>query len=555
MGINWLGRHLSILHDTDRRRLLIYAVGLVLLAVAFPIGLSIYFAEHEAISVEKQRAVSYARDALGRTEATMEQINNAFERMRMLPGADPCSEQHLALMRQLDLASSYIQAIGVEQDNRLVCSSLGSEVSGVDLGPVDIVQPNGLRLRMDVVFPFAPGNRFIAVEQDGLVAIVHKALPVDVISDVGGLNLAIASTLNGRLITARGELDPRWLQAARGGPPVWIEDGHVLARVSSEKYFLESVCALPVGQVRLRVARYARVLVPVGLIVGLLLGTAAFFLVRKGTSMRNVLKSALRRNEFFVEYQPVVDLVSGRWTGAEVLVRWRRARGELVRPDVFVPVIEEHGLSRLISGRVVQLVGREAFDLFRMYPDFQLAINLTADDLHDYATVEIFSRLCAATGARPGNLAVEITERCLTNASAANQVIRAFRHRGIEVAIDDFGTGYSSLSYLESLEIDAIKIDKSFVDTVQTAAPTSQVVTYIIQMGKSLGKRMIAEGVEKPNQAAYLRQHGVQSAQGWLYSMPLDYPGLLSGLRQNRMRLAAEEASRAGQGSVHSIYR
>jgi sensor c-di-GMP phosphodiesterase-like protein len=126
-------------------------------------------------------------------------------------------------------------------------------------------------------------------------------------------------------------------------------------------------------------------------------------------------------------------------------------------------------------------------------------------------------QLAAATGARRGNLAVEATERFLTEAKVANETVRALRAEGVSISIDDFGTGYSSLSYLERLEIDTIKIDKSFIDTLNREAATNNVVLHIIEMGKSLKKDLIAEGIENQQQADYLYELGVQYGQAGFF--------------------------------------
>jgi len=121
----------------------------------------------------------------------------------------------------------------------------------------------------------------------------------------------------------------------------------------------------------------------------------------------------------------------------------------------------------------------------------------------------------------PANLGIEATERGVMEKDVATQVLHDIRALGIRAAIDDFGTGYANLAYLHSFEVDAIKIDKSFVDTIGTEAVTAHVARLIIDMGKTLSLDLVAEGVEHPHQAAYLRESGVQYGQGWLFARPM----------------------------------
>ncbi|RKR37640.1 EAL domain-containing protein [Paraburkholderia sp. BL17N1] len=499
-------------------------------AIAAPIAFSVYAARGLALDTETANALAYAQDVIHRSDRATDQIGSGIKR---LTGAahEPCSDQEIALMREIALASSYLQAIGRVRNDRLICSSLGRHVEGFPLGPVDGRSPGGTLVRANVVLPPVPDTTFIVVERDNFAAIIHKALPIDATTGRPDTSLALFSRLTGQMLTSRGTVRPEWLSATGDrNEAAFSDSGYIVAVVHSQRYHLAALSAIPMTSMTHEMRTFSERLVPIGLVGGLILALAVGFLARQQLALPSVIRSALKRNEFFLVYQPVVDLRTGRWVGAEALIRWKRTNGEMIRPDLFIAVAEEAGLIQRITRRVLELVEGDARDLFRRFPGFHLGINLAAADLQSRDSVELVRSLGQRLKAGPGNLIVEATERGFIKPDVAREVVKQMRACGVSIAIDDFGTGYSSLSYLQTLEVDYLKIDRSFVDTIGGGAATSQVVLHIIEMAKALKLQIIAEGVETVAQAQYLQEHGVQFAQGWLYARPMSMNELTAHL-------------------------
>ena len=498
------------------------------LAIVLPTGLAIFVARNEALSAEVARALQYARDVIHRTDLATDQIDQGITALG--EAAEPCSAENLAVMRRIDVGSSYIQAIGHIDGTVLRCSSVG-EVRPVDLGPPDIVRDTGVKIRLRARLPFVPDRSFIAVERDGFVAIIHKGLPIDITTAAEDVGIATLSQGQIHTLTSRGDIDPRWIERLEGRQEVtFVSDDHIVAVVASQRYLTIALASLPIARLVERTHAIALTVVPVGMLAGLVMALAVLYLARLQLALPAVIRVALRRKEFFLLYQPVVDLATGRWVGAEALLRWRRPNGELVAPELFIKAAEDSGVIERVTRSVYAMVTPDARRLFAAHPDFHVSINLSAADLHSARTVDRLWELVRATRARPGNLMVEVTERGLVRPDVARGVLRGLRAHGIAAAIDDFGTGYSSLSYLETFEVDALKIDRSFVNTVATEAATSHVILHIIEMAKALNLAMIAEGVETEAQAQFLRERGVQRAQGFLYGKPMPLADLLAGL-------------------------
>ncbi|SFD25103.1 EAL domain-containing protein [Massilia yuzhufengensis] len=497
---------------------------LAIAGIGLPIWLAIEESERQAYKAESVRALGFASDILVRADETGRQARGGVDRLKALHADNPCSPAAIDLMREIDLGSSYLQAIGYIERNQMLCSSIAGQSRVLDLGPPDYTTSAGAAVRRQVRFPFAAQNSFIVLEFDSFAAIIHQRLIVDMANSEPDIALAVLSLEDPAPIIVRGKVKPEWLRRlGRERQVVFVDNGSVVAVVRSQRFLTAGVAAVPISYLESRSEAVARRLVPAGLVAGVMLVAAIMLLGRQQMSLPNAVKMGLRRKEFFLEYQPVVELATGRCVGVEALVRWRRPTGEVVMPDLFVAIAEDNGMIVRLTGQVLEMVAHDTRHWLAAHPDFHVGINVAPADFYAGNLLLRLQETLEAMGAAPGNLILEVTERGLMDPVVARENTANLRRHGFALAIDDFGTGYSSLSYLETLELDYLKIDRSFIEAIGTGAPTSQVVQHIIRIAKDLGLRMIAEGVESQAQADFLRKHGVQFGQGWLFGRPVSF--------------------------------
>ena len=255
---------------------------------------------------------------------------------------------------------------------------------------------------------------------------------------------------------------------------------------------------------------------------GGLFGLVCPILYRKNKGIEKQLLRAIRQDALRVVYQPIVELASGRIVGAEALVRWNDDDNLAVPPDVFVRIAEERGCVGKITRLVVRHTLRDFGKVLRERPDFHVNVNIAAPDLADPDFVPMIERVLAQAGVPAKSLGIEITESHTARQQVAKDTILRLRQKGHVVHIDDFGTGFSSLAYLYDLSVDAIKIDRAFVRAIGTEAVTVTILPQIMSMARQLNLRVVVEGIETPEQAAYFAGSAQDIlAQGWLFGRPV----------------------------------
>jgi diguanylate cyclase (GGDEF)-like protein len=234
------------------------------------------------------------------------------------------------------------------------------------------------------------------------------------------------------------------------------------------------------------------------------------------------LRSALDNDEFFLVYQPTLDLDAMRPTGVEALLRWQHPQRGLVLPADFIPMLEETGMIVEIGRWVLDHACAQASRWHRIGFPIAMAVNVSGRQLDDSGFIVDVRNALAGSGLDPAMLTIEITETALMrNAQTTSRLLLAIKELGVRIAIDDFGTGYSSLAHLRKFPVDSLKIDRSFVSGLTRNQEGETLVRTLVELGKALSIETLAEGIEQPHELAFLRAANCDSGQGFLFAQPL----------------------------------
>ncbi|CEO40860.1 EAL domain-containing protein [Photobacterium kishitanii] len=267
---------------------------------------------------------------------------------------------------------------------------------------------------------------------------------------------------------------------------------------------------------------------PLLFIVGVFFGLIIFLFInlyiKRQLSLHSLIVKGVIRKEFIPYYQPIINVKNNTMYGCEVLVRWWFNKKELISPDDFIPYAENSGLIIDITDVLLEKTLTQLSSLNWQKSTAVISINLVPEQLENKQQIRKFVDMIIKSSISPKQIAFEITERMsFTDLDKAAIVIDYLKAQGINVKLDDAGTGYGSFSYIQHLNLQSLKIDKMFVDTIGTYDHKLFVLDSIIAFGKKAGMEMIAEGVETKQQSDYLLQSGVYLQQGFYFSEPLKF--------------------------------
>lgn len=431
-----------------------------------------------------------------------------------------CSDQELGFMRRIVYYSEHIKDTGRNRDDHLYCTAGIGRLPSPPVLRKPSFTIRDMHIFIDLPLLISPGARGIIIEHRGASVVLnpdsYRALDQPPMSETG----LIYDRAGGRIYRAFGHDEPLSTAEVAAQRPV-ERNGIVYQPLCSTTFAICVVAAEPRSSMMAFDRMHFRGLLASGGLLGVSCSLSAILFFSRQRNFQRSLRRAIRRGELTVAYQPIVDLVTGSIVGAEALARWTTDAGEEVSPETFVAVAEQkgfiHELTRLMIRRTV---GEIAALLHR--DDFRITINITAMDLRDPGFFTSLDECLKTAGIRPAALGLELTERSTAEQSLMTDALTRLKAAGHTVYVDDFGTGYSSLAYLHQLEIDAIKIDRTFTSTVGTGAVTASVVPQILDMARRLDLKVVVEGIETREQAEHFRQagEGIQG-QGWLFGRPV----------------------------------
>ncbi|SQC60168.1 cyclic diguanylate phosphodiesterase (EAL) domain-containing protein [Klebsiella pneumoniae] len=501
------------------RHLMALFTGVLILAIILPISLSIWQAARQAKMQFYRELDDYSNRIVVRTLQVADQAREALREADAHTAAS-CSPEHLLTLRRIAYTHRYIQEVLWLRDSVPQCSSLEDHSVAVTFPPAGRPHcPDGYRTWLTSINDLGLDHQMTAMGSRQHMVMID---PVSFIDVVPASEEKIHTMLFG--------LDHQKMVISSQPLPakVWqrIKDPHVdMLTLDNTVYRIQRIP---------RAGLWHRNLV-FNLAAAAAHSTAAVLLApcrhfhqpaRHLAAAASAKAPALTAQQHAGRPQFRSDsgslsadyFVAGREiAGAEALARWQQPDGTFLSPDIFIPLAEQTGLITQLTEDIVRKIFADLGPWLRQRPEVHISINLSVDDLRSPTLPTLLHNQLQHWGIAAEQIILEITERGFVDPETTMPVIAHYRQAGHRISIDDFGTGYSSLSYLQKLDVDTLKIDKSFVDTLEYRPLTP----HIIEMAKALNLATVAEGVETESQRDWLRQHGVQYAQGWLYSKAL----------------------------------
>ena len=457
---------------------------------------------------EQQSVISSAHYAINRIDLLLNEANGASMQARHYLNL-PCSALVSSELNKLTIDQPHLRVISLLKRNKLICSSFGVSVQRT-VDTRDYVQHRLMLRTGSMITPNITLLILLSSFPEGTVAVSISAPHITEILSLLSTYSQLGLQVGGQMMSTGGKVIPVHVSKNRFS-------------IQSVNYPYHIVYTLPTKVPFNQLVKQGMMLLFLFIALGIGGGGLVWHLSFKTLTPYDHLARAIARKEIIPWYQPVVKSDTGEIHGVEVLARWRHS-GISVPPDEFIPLAEKSGL---IIPLTRQLIEQAIADLrpiiHRVHQPFHIAFNISAAHLQPDALItKDLSRFQTFFPADSIQLIAEITERePFTQFPQINELLSTLHQQGIQIALDDFGTGYSNLGYLNTLPIDYIKIDRSFINRITEEDGSDKLVDCVISMARTLELGIVAEGVETAYQAKWLAAHNVEFLQGYFYSRPL----------------------------------
>lgn len=410
----------------------------------------------------------------------------------------------------------YINELIYARDNHFLCSSLIAPVNGYTIAPADYKREPNVSIYYYRDTPFFSGYKMTYMQRGNYVAVINPLFWSEVMSDDPTLQWGVYDTVTKTFFSLSNEAS-----AATFSPLIHLNDltvqknGYLYATVYSTKRPIAAIVATSYQRLIAHFYNHLIFALPAGILGSLVLLLLWLRIRQNYLSPKRKLQRALEKHQLCLYYQPIIDIKTEKCIGAEALLRWPGEQGQVMNPAEFIPLAEKEGMIGQVTDYVIDNVFRDLGAYLATHADRYVSINLSASDFHTSRLIARTNQKTEQYAVRPQQIKFEVTEHAFLDVDKMTPIILAFRQAGYEVAIDDFGIGYSNLHNLKSLNVDILKIDKSFVETLTTHKTSHLIAEHIIELAHSLGLKTIAEGVETEEQVNWLRKRGVRYCQGW----------------------------------------
>ena len=506
-----------------------HITSVLIVSIFLPIVLSLWLAHRQAHELFQQEMDGYAKRVQARTHRVKEQTRTALEEVNRFHGV-ACSPEHQQLIQKVAYIHQYIQSIFYLNDDdgpcKLLRNTLAEKVPGSEF-----VTPAGYHVWLTSRHDLHTDDNMVAISHGKYMAVIDPDSLIDVLPHPSyPIYAAILTNRGHRVIASNHPIDPNiWQNTLHHFQPTLEVDGIIYKQQSLPPVGSTLLTWSATKPIDTNWFRQLLFWLPVGLVLSALASFVVLRILRRLQSSHYRILDAIKAGEITAHYQPIVSLENGRIVGAEALARWQQPDGRWLSPDVFIPLAEQTGVIGPLTEHIVRSVFNDLGNWLAQHPDAHISINISAADLQSATLPVLINQQVQRWQVSTSQVAIELTERDLIARETAIPVLKAYREQGYTIYIDDFGVGYSSLSYLNDLQVDALKIDKSFVDTLAC----NPVANHIIEIAKSLNLSAVAEGIENEDQRNWLKAHGVTSGQGWLFSKPMPAEAFIHWAEKN----------------------